>query len=234
MPARHLSRILATAPSSGLARRGPTACAALLVRDSVEKPSAAAARATLPSFAARRLSKCQSARSRAQRAHPVVRPLAEARSRSAASEGRQRGLRRPGRGTACAAPPTQRGAERHPPCRSTPTDHWPVRGSASGSAMVNVLPWPSMLSAWIDPPCCDTISWVDGSPMPLPAIRPATLLPRWNHSKMWGRSSGGMPRACYELFEVPPISEAADRSRKSARNRPSGAYFRDARDARSS
>ena len=120
VPARHLSRILATAPSSGLARRGPTACAALLVRDSVEKPSAAAARATLPSFAARRLSKCQSARSRAQRAHPVVRPLAEARSRSAASEGRQRGLRRPGRGTACAAPPTQRGAERHPPADPRP------------------------------------------------------------------------------------------------------------------
>src|SRR5437870_1240943 len=66
-------------------------------------------------------------------------------------------------------------------------------GAASSSRTVKVLPTPSWLSTPMLPPCCSTIWWAPVRPMPMPAMRPTTLLPRWNRSKMCACSPSGIP-----------------------------------------
>jgi hypothetical protein len=48
----------------------------------------------------------------------------------------------------------------------------------NGRQTVNVLPTPSRVSTPTVPPCCSTICRTAANPMPVPAMRPTTLLAR--------------------------------------------------------
>ena len=68
--------------------------------------------------------------------------------------------------------------------------------SSNGNLTLNSVPFPTSLLASILPPCESTIHLTIDRPSPKPAaVRSAVLAERRkNLSKMWGRSSGGMPR----------------------------------------